>query len=245
MLNRLQRRLREDETATTDADDYSVLLTEFINDSYEEILDQHMWEALKHTVEVDVVDGTSVYELSALVANGGDIRNTGRALRTDSELQWLDSNVPEVFYFDDDADIDDNGIWYITPEQMRRRKAYDRTDTDIDSMFFTIYQGNDGTETKLYLEIYPEPDAPRVWQATFWTRPVEWEVDGTTDNLNILIPDRPVLALALMYASNERGEEIGEPGNLLERRANLTAATAIDKDIAAAQRGDRYDWKRD
>lgn len=245
ILNRLQRRLREDETSTSSLTDYSTLLSEFVADAYLEVADAHMWETFKHLVRVDVVSGTSKYELTANVASSGDVRDGDTPCKMDSELQWLDSNLPEVQFFDSDSDIDDNGLWYMTPEAFRRKKSMDRTDTNINPLFFTIYQENDGVDTKLFLEIYPEPAASRVFEARFWTMPTELEVDDSTDAQLLLVPDRPILMLALMYALNERGEEIGEPGNLAERRFILALGVAIDRDIAASQRGDRYDWKRD
>ncbi|MGH3055164.1 MAG: hypothetical protein ACRDL7_09330, partial [Gaiellaceae bacterium] len=109
-----------------------------------------------------------------------------------------------------------------------------------------LERANDGVDqTRLYLRLYPAPTAADVIELQLWTPAPVLLQDGTTDDVNILIPDRPVFQLALMYALNERGEEIGEPGNLAEQRWLSALAVAREKDIASAQRGDRYDWRRD
>jgi hypothetical protein len=60
-----------------------------------------------------------------------------------------------------------------------------------------------------------------------------------------LIPDRPIYELALIYAYNERGEELGEPGSEAYRRYERALGTAIEDDVNLDERADKFEWRRD
>ena len=247
MVNRLLRRLREDTVTATTDNSYATLLAEIVADSYEEVLDEHKWESLKHRVHVDVASGTSKYRLDAKVSGGGNIRNSDvRTPSVDSELLFLNGDQPEVYVYDDDNDDSPTPIYFLTPEAFRQQQALDRDNTQDDPDYFTIYREADATnKRRLYMELYPEPTASRVIELMFWTKPARLASDGTTDNTEFLIPERCVFQLAYMYALNERGEELGEPGNLAERRYFESLAAEIEKEIDVYTRGDRYEWRRD
>ena len=244
MVNRILVRLREDTVTAITDNDYSKLVGEFVADAYDEVLDEHSWECLRHQINVSLVAGRNTYNLSALVANGGDIPNTEQILKKDSELQWLE-NTPQVWMYDDTNDTASMAIAWVTPEAMREAYSANRTLTAVEPYYFTIYPVQSGGATTLQLEVYPFPQNSRILTMEFWTRPDRLTITGTTDTTQIAIPDRPVMQLALMYAINERGEEMGEPGNLAEKRYISALSTAIDKDIGAYSRGDRYEWSRD
>ena len=245
-VNRVLRRLREDEVSTVAETEYSILVGDFVADAVLEVAEAHPWEALRHKVTVDLSAGTYLYDLTRTVANGGNVRNSTAVAKADSELQYTDHNMPEVYLFDDDSDEDYEPFIWTTPEVIRRLRNMDRDDTDQDPTYISVYPSVDSSgTTRLYMQVYPAPTTARVVEASFWTAPDELETDGTDDSTVITLPERPVRLLALMYALNERGEEIGEPGNLAERRYFDALGAAIEKDIAGPQRGDRYDWRRD
>jgi len=247
IVNRILRRLREDTVTGITDNDYSELIADFVADAVSEVQDAHAWEACKHTVIVDLVDGTSDYILTSKVASGGNVRDASdRVCNTESELLFIE-DWPQVWIRDTDGDELGWNLKFITPEVFRQMKAQDNTDTNDDPCYFTIEPvfNETGDTNHLYMKIYPEPDAARVVELAFWTPVPELLADGTTDSLNIIIPTRPVFQLALMYAFNERGEEIGEPGNLAERRYLQSIQTAIERDISAYGKADRYEWRRD
>jgi len=249
IVNKVLRRLREDSVVATNATEYSELIGDFVVDAYEEVIDEHQWEALKHRVVVDIASGTSKYELTRNVTDGGNARNSdSRVCKIDSELQFI-SDMPQIWMFDDDTDDSYSTLYFLTPEAFKTAKNIDRDDTDVDPSYITLYTEVDTTVspavTRLYMELYPEPAATRVVELDFWTKTDALEVDGTTDTTNLLIPDRPVFHHALMTAYNERGEEIGEPGNLADRRYAAALAVAIDKDILTYELMDRSEWRRD
>lgn len=247
MVNRLLRRLREDTVTGTTDNTYSQLLAEIVADCYEEVLDEHKWEGLKHLVHVDISAGTVEYRLDAKVNNGGNIRNSdGRVPTVDSELLFFNGDMPEVYMYDDDNDDSPSPLTFLSPEAFRYQKSLDRDSTETEPYYFTIFRKADATNgRRLFMEIYPSPTASRVIELMFWTKPARLASDGTTDNVNFLIPERPVFQLAYMYALNERGEELGEPGNLAERRYIESLAAETEKEIDAYIRADRYEWRRD
>lgn len=247
LVNRVLRRLREDTVSTINADTYSRLIGEFVVDAYSEVLDEWMWEALNHRVMVDVVSGTSKYEITRNVSSGGNARDSDpRLVKPESELRFLEDDVPQVWVYDDDSDDSPQLPQWISPEAMREVKAMDRDNTESDASYFTVYNDLDTTPTiRKYVELYPEPTAARVLEMIFWTPPDRLEADGTTDAVQIATPDRPVFHLALMYALNERGEEIGEPGNIAEQRYANSLSQEKLKEVAQYVSADRFVWRRD
>lgn len=246
IVNRVLRRLREDTVTGITDNDYSELIAEFVLDVAQEVNDALDWESLKHTVHVDLVDGTSKYDLTAIVSNGGNVRDTdARVCKIDSELQFIGGDQPQVWLFSDDSDAQPTDICYLSPEAFREYKHRNRTKVADDPEYFTIYPEYNGTNERLYVELYPEPNAARVLIMRFYTSAPDLAVDGTTDATEVLLPDRPIFLGALMLALNERGEEIGEPGNMAERKYINALSVAMERDIAAAGKADRYDWRRD
>lgn len=245
MVNKILRRLREDEVNASTENTDSIVVAEIVADAVQMVGEAFDWERLKHRTIVDVSDGTAKYRLDAIVSNGGNVRNSDVRLPVDdSELQWM-GKMPQAWLYDDDNDDETDHLVFLSPEAFREVKARDRDDTEDDPIYFTIYPESDATNgTRLFLEFYPEPDAARVFEAIFWTPQAELEADGTTDNTEILVPNRPAFQIAMMYAINERGEELGEPGNMAEERANQILAVAIEKEIRQYGRAGRYDWSR-
>lgn len=244
LVNRILARLREDQVVSASDNDYAELVAEFVADAYEEVNEEHFWEVFKHRLIVDLEIGTRKYDLTRTVANGGGIRNSTGVAKDDTELTWIDHDTPEVERYDSDSDDQTDAMMYVSPEQLRAMKAMDRDETNVDPTHFTVYQENTSGTTRLYLEVYPIPAEASVMEVIVWTKPDRLTSTGSTDATNILSPVRPVYQLALMYALNERGEEMGEPGNVAERRYVNALGAAIEKDIGPAQRGGRYDWRR-
>ena len=249
VVNRILVRLREDKIVSTNVSTYAGLVAEFVADSYAEVVDEHSWESLKHKISVDVLVAQVKYDLTRSIAGGGDERNsTPRVCSTDSELQFL-SDIAQVWMYDSDTDDTYQTLVFVTPEEFRAVKNTDREEKQDDPYYMTLYTEVDTTVSpavsRLYMEVYPEPLQPHVVELVFCTKPADLENDGTTDTIELLIPYRPVYHHALMTAYNERGEEIGEPGNLAERRYITSIGAAIEKDIGAYQYANRNDWRRD
>jgi hypothetical protein len=87
-----------------------------------------------------------------------------------------------------------------------------------------------GGEPALQLDIDASPDAS-YWLALRIHDPeVPIDVDGGSYTRPIYCPDKPIVALATLYALNERGEEMGEPGGIAERRYYNLLSQTIEAD---------------
>lgn len=244
-VNRVLRRLREDTVTGIADNDYSQLIGEFVIEAVEEVNDQHNWESLKHRVVVDITAGTTLYDLSAFVAASGNVRDSSdRVCHIDSELQFTSGSMAQAWVYDSDSDDTNTPAHYITPESLREIDARDRDWTDDEVVYFTVYPKYDGSTEKLYLEIYPETTTNVVIEMMFWTPAPDLNIDGTSDDQEVFLPDRPIFLHALMAALNERGEEIGEPGNVAESRYIRALGAALERDLNAPNRAGRYDWER-
>jgi hypothetical protein len=244
LVNNVLRRLRED-TVTSVADNaYAQLIAIFINDGIREVCEAYDWNALFHTIDVDLVDGTSEYDLSATVALGGNVDNAGRATTMDSMLRFDMYGRPLAFIYDSAADTEANiQLRLITEDERQRRYLEDTGEVNTEPSMFSLLQATDGDG--YIIRIWPEPDAARRLKIVFSTPQAELAIDGTDDSTDIIVPNQVVEAYAHLTAANERGEEIGEPGNMLERRYQRLLGGAIEAAMSADQRTNRYESWRD
>lgn len=245
LINNILRRLREDTVATTNENAYSTLIGMWINDGIRELSDKFAWKSLEHEITITLASGTSEYDLSALVSGGGDVPNAERATTSESILMWDEStNKPVAFLFDDASDTDTNAQMRLITEEDRYRKYQgDRDQTQIDPIDFSLKLKSDGDG---YLfTVWPEPSAARTVRIKFWTPQSEIATDGTADSTEIIVHNATVEAYAHMVASNERGEEMGEPGNILERRYMSLLGGIMETAFKDGIRLNVYESRRD
>jgi hypothetical protein len=95
------------------------------------------------------------------------------------------------------------------------------------------------------MSLYPTPDTNKYMEISWWIPQDELAIDGTDDDTVIVPPNHPIEAYAHMRAANERGEEIGEPGNLLELRYANVLGAAIETASAHDGRANHYESRRD
>jgi hypothetical protein len=217
----------------------------FINDGIREVTNAYDWKMLDHQIDLTIPSGTINYDLTANVTGGGDVPDTDRITTTESVLRFDDRvQRPMAFWFDSAASTED-GEQMILLSEDRRTRLYlqDQDQTNDNPIHFSLNlaQAGDGYE----LNLWPEPSGNGVVRIIFNTPQAELAIDGTDDAVNIIVPNAPVEAYATMIASNERGEEIGEPGGLLERRYQSTLGTAIEAAMQADGRTNRYESWRD
>ena len=244
LVNNVLRRLRED-TVTSVADNaYSQLIAMWLNDGIREVSETYDWNSLTHTINVAIADGTSTYDLSATVANSGNVDNADRVTTLDSMLRFDMCNRPLCWLWDDSsADTPNNQMTLITEDERLRKYNLDRDETETDPTHFSLLMNTDGDGYQM--KLYPEPDAARHLRIVFNTPQAEMAIDGTDDATEVIVPNAVVEAYVHMVASNERGEEIGEPGNMLERRYNKVLGGAIEAAMTVDQRSNVYESRRD
>lgn len=243
ILNRVMRRLREDQVTSSIDTEYATLVSEFVKDAYEEIIEEDYWQNLFHEIEFDVVPGQTVYNLSAFQGSGGDVRLTStRLAKIDSTLE-VEGNLGSLRFYTDDTDPVGRVSTYVTPETLWNIEQGNRNITNQWPGWFTLVISEDNTT--LLLKLWSTPTDSRYGKIRLYTEPDRLELDGSTDAVSLLVPDRPVYHLALLNAYNERGEEIGEPGNVAETRYLNSLGAAKEENLRVKQRTNTYDWYRD
>lgn len=244
IVNNVLRRLREDTVSSVADNAYAQLIAMFVNDGIREVTLAYDWRALDHTIDVDLVDGTFEYDLSATVALGGNVDNAGRATTSESMLRFDSYNRPMCWIWDDSSASVPNAQLSLMAEDDRQwRYQQDRSQAEVDPSFFSLPMAADGDG--YLIRLWPEPDASRRLRIVFNTPQAALAIDGTDDATEIIVPNACVEAYVNMIAANERGEELGEPGNLLERRWYNTLAQAIEAASGADVRANRYESWRD
>jgi len=227
VVNKVLRRLREDEVGTVDETSYSRLIGEFVNEAKESLEDMWFWSVYETEIDTSLLGDSSTvtYDLTATNDRSFLVRR-----RRD--------NLPLAF---DVTSGDKSGqVKDIPWKQLRATKAIQTgTETASTAPEFALKPDSDGRGWSIEL-LYPCSTARTL--RTYWYVPQAYlETDGTDDNTEILLPSNPIFLGALMYAMNERGEEIGEPGNLQEQKFHRAAAAAMELDMQANKISDDID----
>ena len=243
LVNKVLRRLREDTVASVATNAYSQLVAMFINDGIRETAEAYDWSSLLHTVNVAVSSGTLTYDLSLLVSGGGNVDNADRVTTADSMLRFGPNGRPLAYSFDDASEPQGDAMTLITEDSRLQKSQGDTGLTDETPLQFSLAHAATGDGWQLRL--WPEPSAASHLRVTFATPQAELEIDGTDNATEVIVPNSVVEAYAHMALANERGEEIGEPGNLLERRWQRLLGGAIEAAMSADARADRYVSVRD
>ncbi len=226
IVNDVLQRLREDIVSTVSSTAYSKLIAMFLNDAKEELEDQWFWTV--NEVEIDTTitsDGTREYDLTSTTDRSFLVRS-------------INDQLPMAY----DITSSENGQLFDIPLKALRqfRNKYQGTVPTLPNpTVFAIKPDSDGRGYTLELE--QGSSSTRSWR-TYWYAPqAELALDGTADDTNILLPERPLYLRTLYYALNERGEEIGEPGGVAEVRANNSAAAAMELDTQVHKKSDEKD----
>lgn len=246
IINNVLRRLREDTVATPTENDYSTLIAMWVNDGIRDINDRYAWESLRHDIVFDLAATTTVYDLSATVANGGVVANTGRPTTANSMLEWdTRADRPVAYVFDSTSDNTMNAVMRLRPaNELERLKNQDRSTTLADPVDFSLTLNPEGDGYDF--TIWPIPSAARTVRMSFWTPQSELSfTDDTDSSTDIRLNAAVVEAYVHMVASNERGEEMGEPGNVLERRFTDLLGAAMEVPMRQEERENRYESVRD
>lgn len=204
-VNKVLLRLREDQVSSVASTEYSQLIGEFVNDAKEDLEDMRDWYAYLTTVPFSVTAGNSTGDVSA-------------STNMRSSLAYDDRVMPLMF--DVTTDTEKRQIWETSIQHIQRwAKSGEGLSTGTPWRFSINFY--DGT---VYFDANTEVDR-------------DFEVDVyvpqpafSNDTDMITLPTRPVIQGALFYALNERGEEIGEPGNIAEQRYERATSAAIEND---------------
>jgi hypothetical protein len=241
VINNLMRRLREPEVASSDATPYATLIASIVTEAYEEVLDEWNWRPVSEFTVMELDQGSTLLVPDINNVKVGPIPD-GRMVLT------REHGTPYVRVY--------GGAY--TPDKIFNESGFRMEELTLrdygDILGKEILQEG---EYPTSFTIRPKPDESvefYFWQPSyqtctvtmnFYRRPGRLTSDESTDDTEFDIPFRPVQELALMYALNERGEEMGEPGNLAQGRYIQALAAAKEIDLKAGEYSDKYDWGRD
>jgi hypothetical protein len=229
ITNKVLLRLREDSVTDLSAA-YSALVASFVADTVAELNEATVWNFLDHEVTVQLANGTQSYTLTGT-------RNT-------SHMLWNELG-PACWIFDDSSAAQGTQMTYLDPTEFYRSYQSDRSNTSAKPIYFTLEKDpTPATENDQWLiRFWPTPSSATYVRIRMNTP--EAELDPTTDAATeIAMNDRTVRLGALYLALNERGEEIGEPGNIAESRWLAAKGAAVENEIRARERSGFYDWRR-
>jgi len=235
------RRLREAEVVSTTDSDYATLVAEFVSDIHQDVMEIYDWTALRHTIDLDLVTSQQTYDLARLVADGGAVVAGGRVTNQGSVILWDNCDRPQTWIFDNSSDINGSSMYLLSDAELQSLYQGDRAQTILDPVFFSLRQS--ASQEGLEFSVYQLPSSSRRVRIRFWTPEAVLEADGTDDATVIRVPWRPIYLGTLALALNERGEELGEPGNVAETRYENALAAAIEADKQARSRTDEYEFR--
>lgn len=216
IVNKILRRLRETTVASVSSTSYAQLIALFINEAKEMTEDAWFWTVNETAIDTSVLaDGTLTYDLTS---------TTDRSFL----MRYHNENVPMAF---DTTSGEERQLFDVSLKERNRIRETWNGDPDASAapQVFAISTDADGRGYTLSL-VYPSNTA-RTWR-TYWYIPqAELALDGTDDDTVILLPERPVYLTALSLAMNERGEEMGEPGQMVQAQAKDALAAAMELDM--------------
>lgn len=224
-VNAVLRRLRESTVSTVDANDYSILIAEFINDAKAELEDMWFW-TVNETEVTDTILGdssTTTYDIT---------ETTDRSFL----IRRYDDNMPMAW----DTTSGENQQLYDIPYKSllaQRNEAQTALPAIERPNEFALTPDSDGRGWTI--ELLQAATEARTWK-TYWYIPqADLAVDGTADSTEILLPSRPIFLMALYFAQYERGE--AQPGGYEEKRAHTAAAAAMELDMQTHKKSDQKD----
>jgi hypothetical protein len=227
IVNKVLARLREDTVSSVSESSYAQLIGDFVNDAKEHMEDVWFW---------------SVYETAVSTSILGDSSTTSYDLTSTNDRSFLIRRVRDQLPMAFDVTSGDQAgqLRDMSYKELRYRQSQlDATAVAAIPTDFAIKPDSDGRGYSLEL-LYPS-SAARTWESHWYIPQTALEGDATDDSTNVLLPAAPLIAGALMFALNERGEEMGEPGNVAERRFHRALAAAMELDMQVNKVSDQID----
>jgi hypothetical protein len=242
IVNRVLRRLREDAVTSLVETDYSRLIVDFLHDTHQECIERHDWSAMEHVVDIPVDAAQRVLDLSRTEVLGGDVVNTSRVPKNDSAMLFDSNGLALAWLFDNSSAAEGDQLFMLAPDQMERQYQQDRDYSGADPVYFSLTMHPD--RGGLQMTLWPPAPTTSHIRLRMWTP--EDEVDEDTDSAReLLVPSRPLILGTLMLALNERGEELGEPGNTAEHRYYDALSGAVEQDVGRRAQTNRYEARRE
>lgn len=236
IVKRVMRRLREEIPNSITDNTYSIMVAEFLNDVNEQLQKKHMWSHRLFDVDFPTVASTHTYSLSASGA-----ATTSTPTNEDSILIYDRHKRPMVF--EDTVAASRNPLFERSWETMHRQQELSNYIQGQPSVFaIKKKQGGHGWEIRLE----PVPDAVYTLTTRWYIPQAAFAVETSVDeDSDLNLPEHILYLGTLMLALNERGEEMGEPGNVIEQRFNNSVDEAVLTDKGPMIRDNQMEFVAD
>tara|TARA_R110000803_G_scaffold60838_1_gene120335 strand:- start:9262 stop:9936 length:675 start_codon:yes stop_codon:yes gene_type:complete len=215
VVNDVQIRLRETETAAVNTSDLSKLIGTFVNDTKREIEDSFDWLDLRSLVTVTTVSGTTGYDLT-----GSNRRSRIRTDSSDRDMVW---NTTQKYR------MQRVSMDYIHNEQLVT------TINSGEAIYFALSGLNSGVRT---IELSPKPNTADLLRFNMII-PQANLVAGTDEAVEITIDDNALKLGTWAKCIHERGEDGGNLYNEVNAQYKLALNDAISYDKA---RNEEINW---
>lgn len=216
LINKVLIMLREDSVSTYNENDYSLLVSEFINKAKYLVEDAWTWHRLRETIRVTTAANTYNYVLTG----AGE-----RFILLDRK-----EDAPDVL-----NDTDD--VWMEkAPYASWMTLMLNRNDTQLGTPYWFDFNGYDSSGDPI-VDMYPIPDGAYAINFQLYIPQEELSSDAT----KIIVPWRPVVELAYLFALEERGEDAGTISDRIEQWQREMLSNAIAKDVAKSD--DEMIWR--
>lgn len=243
IVNRVLRRLREDEVTDFSAD-YTKVIADFVGEAHAEIIAAHDWSFFYDQAEVTLTNGAN--EVSLNRTTDGTVYTLGNGqlhLTELSQLLYVDGNRPVVAYYPDASTTQGVPLPQISWQDYTRRTSMDYSRTGTPSAFALR---RDGDNMGWVLGVPETIDVTGSRLIMSWYVPEDpLSVEDSLTTRTPMVSARSLILGALYLALGERGEEIGEPGNVAEARYYKSIMEERENDILNSGRTNRYEFYRD
>lgn len=240
IVNKVLQKLREEQVDDLTTD-YASLVASFVADAHKIVVDHHDWSSMNTEILVTVTPeqaSYSLYETAPDLYAGSDFPTQ------DTLLLMGDNELPLAYlYLSHDEYSTGESLYqmmlgdsrYVYRMLAERQNYAARPDT----FSYTTDAQNNG----IIVTLDAVPDSTYLMAMKVF-KPEE-EIDVTVPGRVIKAPWYPVYCGALMFALNERGEELGEPGHIAEQRFNAALDRAKETDLLQQARPNRFEMYRD
>lgn len=205
LVNNVQKRLRESTTDSYDTNEYSLFITEMINEAKREVEDAWDWTVLRGQYPITTVSGTDKYYLTG----------AGDRFRV---LKEPETGMPSVYNTTDQYRMSERSAQWI------RRIKGTSTVTNQEPTYFA-FEGQDASGDPGVL-LYEPPNGVKTIEFNL----VVPQEDLAANATELTVPDYPVLIAAWARCISERGEDGGSSFSEIDMKAKLALSDAIAHD---------------
>jgi hypothetical protein len=226
VINSVLRRLRETAATTVTDNSYTQLIAEYVNDVMKEMRDEWDWNADIQEVQFSLATSDAGGRLD----NDASTKVTNSTYLTQRSALVYDTRRRPIVIDTTDAPSECQ-LWEDNVNDIRRDYNLGNFSTTAPSYF-----GLEWGETGGTIWMNSLMDKARTFKMLAYIPQEDLSVTDNTDATTaITLPTFPIILGAVYYALNERGEEMGEPGNTAETRYVKAVTAAIENDDRAKQ----------